>query len=99
MKRENLLSAATKTIRHSTTRIGVGIGLLTLDRNGRYGVDHNTRNLCWAAKTVDGSKAKMSGKRVGSQLLGRLLSSHRFARTQFSHDQNSLAHYCERGMG
>ncbi len=64
MKSENALSAATKVIRHSTKRVGVGIGLLTLDRNGRYGVVHNTRNLCWAAKTVDGSTAKVSGKRV-----------------------------------
>ncbi|HEX9611997.1 MAG TPA: isoaspartyl peptidase/L-asparaginase family protein [Candidatus Bathyarchaeia archaeon] len=64
MKRENALSAATKTIRHSTKRLGVGIGLLTLDRNGLYGVVHNTRNLCWASKTVDGSTAKVSGKRV-----------------------------------
>jgi beta-aspartyl-peptidase (threonine type) len=64
MKRENALSAATKAIRHSTKRLGSGIGLLTLDRNGRYGVAHNTRNLCWAAKTVDRSTAKTSGKRV-----------------------------------
>jgi beta-aspartyl-peptidase (threonine type) len=64
MKSENALSAATKAIRHSTKRLGLGIGLLSLDRNGRYGVAHNTRNLCWAAKTADGSKAKMSGKRV-----------------------------------
>src|SRR3989449_8706492 len=57
MKSENALSAATKVIRHSTKRVGVGIGLLTLDRNGLYGVVHNTRNLCWSAKTVDGSTA------------------------------------------
>jgi L-asparaginase / beta-aspartyl-peptidase len=66
MKRENALSAATKAIRHSTKRLGLGIGLLTLDRNGRYGVAHNTRNLCWAAKTIDRSTAKLSGKRVES---------------------------------
>jgi isoaspartyl peptidase/L-asparaginase-like protein (Ntn-hydrolase superfamily) len=66
MKRENALSAATKAIRHSTETLGVGMGLLTLDRNGRYGVAYNTRNLCWAAKTVDRSTAKMSGKRVES---------------------------------
>jgi beta-aspartyl-peptidase (threonine type) len=64
MKRENALSAARKAIRHSTKMLGVGIGLLTLDRNGQYDVAHNTRNLCWAAKTVDWSTAKMSGKRV-----------------------------------
>jgi len=64
MKSENAISAATEAIRHSTKRLGVGIGLLSLDRTGRYGVAHNTRNLCWAAKTVDGSTAKLSGKRV-----------------------------------
>ena len=64
MKRENAPSAARKAIRHSTKMLGVGIGLLTLDRNGRYDVAHNTRNLCWAAKTAEGSTAKMSGKRV-----------------------------------
>lgn len=66
MKRENAASAATKVIRHSTKRLGVGVGILTLDRSGRYGVAHNTRNLCWAAKSVDGSTAKISGKRVQS---------------------------------
>ena len=64
MKRENAPSAAAKVIRHSTKRLGVGMGMLTLDRSGRYGVAHNTRNLCWAAKTGDRSSAKMSGKRV-----------------------------------
>ena len=64
MKRETALSAATKIIRQSTKRLGMGMGILTLDRSGRYGVAHNTRNLCWAAKTVGGSTAKISGKRV-----------------------------------
>lgn len=64
MKRENALSAAAKVIRQSTKRMGMGMGILTLDRNGRHGVAHNTRNLCWAAKTVDWSTAKISGKRL-----------------------------------
>jgi beta-aspartyl-peptidase (threonine type) len=67
MKSENSLSAATKTIRHSTKRFGVGIGLLTLDRNGRYGVAHNTPHLCWAARTVDRSTEKMFGTRAKSR--------------------------------
>lgn len=66
MKRENAPSAATKVIRHSTKKLGVGMGILTLDRSGHYGVAHNTRNLCWAAKTVDESISKISGKRVQS---------------------------------
>ena len=64
MKRENALSAATKAIRHSTKRLGLGTGLLTLDRSGRYGVAHNTPHLCWAARTVDGSTERMFGTRV-----------------------------------
>ena len=66
MKIESALSAATNVIRHSTKRLGVGMGVLTLDRNGRFGVAHNTRNLCWAAKTDGWSTAKISGKRVKS---------------------------------
>ena len=66
MKRENAASAAKKIIRHSTKQFGIGMGLLALDRKGRYGVAHNTRNLCWAAKTVDGSTAKISAKRLQS---------------------------------
>ena len=66
MKRENALSAATKVIRQSTRQFGIGMGVLTLDRNGKYGVAHNTPNLCWAAKTVDGSRAKISGERFQS---------------------------------
>jgi L-asparaginase / beta-aspartyl-peptidase len=64
MRREDALPAAIKSIRYSTNRLGVGTGLLALDRNGRYAVVHNTRNLCWAAKTVDTSTAKISGTRM-----------------------------------
>ncbi|HVH16061.1 MAG TPA: isoaspartyl peptidase/L-asparaginase family protein [Candidatus Angelobacter sp.] len=66
MKRENAPSAAAKVIRHSTKRLGVGMGMLTLDTNGGYGVAHNTRNLCWAAKMGSRSSAKMSGNRAES---------------------------------
>ena len=66
MRRENALSAAMKSIHYSTATIGVGTGLLALDRNGRYAVVHNTRNLCWAAKTADTSTARISGTRIHS---------------------------------
>jgi beta-aspartyl-peptidase (threonine type) len=66
MKREDALSAATKAVRHSTRTLGIGTGLLTLDRFGRYGVAHNTRNVCWAVRTVSGSIERMSGTRVKS---------------------------------
>jgi len=64
MRRDDALSAATKTIRQATKILGVGTGLIVLDRNGRYGVAHNTRHLCWAARTAEVSTEKMSGTRV-----------------------------------
>jgi L-asparaginase / beta-aspartyl-peptidase len=64
MRRNNALSAATKTVNHATYILGVGTGLLTLDRSGRYGVAHNTRHLCWAARTIGETIEKMSGTRV-----------------------------------
>jgi len=66
MRRTSAVSAATKVIRCSTMAVGVGTGLIALDRNGRYGIAHNTRNLCWATRTVDVSTAKMFGTRVKS---------------------------------
>src|SRR2546428_10324925 len=60
----NAVSAATKVLRRSTRRLGMGTGLITLDRFGRYAVVHNTRNLCWAARTVDRSTVKMFGTRL-----------------------------------
>jgi L-asparaginase / beta-aspartyl-peptidase len=66
MKRDNALSAATRTIQYSTKMVGVGTGLVALDRSGRYGVAHNTPHLCWAARTINQSSEKMSGTRVKS---------------------------------
>ena len=64
MKRDDALSAAMRSIRYSTHTLGVGAGLIALDRHGRYAVAHNTRNLCWAAKTGGQSMAKISGTRM-----------------------------------
>jgi L-asparaginase / beta-aspartyl-peptidase len=64
MRHDNALLAATKTIHLATRTLGIGTGLLTLDRSGRYGIAHNTRDLCWAARTVGQSTEKMSGTRV-----------------------------------
>jgi L-asparaginase / beta-aspartyl-peptidase len=64
MRLNNALSAATKAISHATKMLGVGTGLLTLDRSGRYGVAHNTRHLCWAARTVGEIIEKISGTQV-----------------------------------
>jgi L-asparaginase / beta-aspartyl-peptidase len=56
--------AATRTIRLATKIVGIGIGILTLDRKGRYGVAHNTRNLCWAMRADSISVERMWGTRV-----------------------------------
>ena len=66
MSRTNAVSAATQVIRYSTRTLGMGTGLIALDRHGRYAIAHNTRNLCWAATTVDRSTARMFGTRVKS---------------------------------
>jgi len=41
--------AASQTVRTGTKLAGRGLGIVTLDRKGRYGVAHNTPHLCWAA--------------------------------------------------
>jgi L-asparaginase / beta-aspartyl-peptidase len=64
MRLNDAPSAATRIISHATKMVGIGTGLLTLDRRGRYGVAHNTRHLCWAATTVGETVEKMSGTRV-----------------------------------
>ena len=64
MLKENGPAAATKVIRLATKTVGVGIGILTLDSKGRFGVAHNTRNLCWAFRTLSASGEEMRGARV-----------------------------------
>lgn len=41
--------AASRTVKEVTSLAGRGLGIVTLDRKGRFGVAHNTRHLCWAA--------------------------------------------------
>ena len=43
--------AASRTVNKVTKLAGRGLGIVTLDRDGRYGVAHNTPHLCWAAFT------------------------------------------------
>ena len=45
--------AASQTVERVTKQAGRGLGIVTLDRKGRYGVAHNTPHLCWAAITKD----------------------------------------------
>ncbi len=44
-------AAANRTIERVTRLAGNGLGVITLDRKGRYGVAHNTRHLCWATSS------------------------------------------------
>ncbi len=56
--------AASKTVRHVTRLAGKGLGILSLDQEGRYGIAHNTPHLCWAAETKDkGLVSQMVGRR------------------------------------
>ncbi len=56
--------AASNTVRHVTRLAGRGLGILSLDREGRYGIAHNTPHLCWAAETKDkGLVSQMIGSR------------------------------------
>lgn len=57
-------TSAVKTVRYATGRLGVGTGVITLDREGRFGVAHNTRSLPWVALTSRGAEEGMFGKRV-----------------------------------
>ncbi len=41
--------AASQTVKRATKQAGKGLGIVTLDPKGRYGVAHNTPHLCWAA--------------------------------------------------
>ncbi len=57
-------SAAAKTVRDVTRLAGRGLGIVSLDRKGRYGIAHNTPHLCWAALTKDrGLVSQMVGRR------------------------------------
>jgi beta-aspartyl-peptidase (threonine type) len=45
--------AASQTVQRVTKMVGRGLGIVTLDRKGRYGVAHNTPHLCWASVAKD----------------------------------------------
>jgi len=64
MRRETGPLAAAETIRLATKKVGIGMGVLTLDHRGRFAAAHNTRHLCWAARTSLTSAEKMWGTRV-----------------------------------
>ncbi len=45
-------------------KVGKGIGLIALDKQGDFGVAHDTTHLCWAAVAKDNSEAGITGLRV-----------------------------------
>lgn len=57
-------SAARTVVKSAYDRFGPGMGIITLNRNGNYGVAHNTRNLCWALVTPRKSEHGITGERV-----------------------------------
>ena len=58
MTSQSAQQAAERTVRHVTRVAGKGLGIIALDRKGRFGVAHNTRHLCWAS--YDDSKGLVS---------------------------------------
>jgi beta-aspartyl-peptidase (threonine type) len=53
MRSSQAQRAAAKTVKEVTRLAGKGLGIVTLDRRGRFGVAHNTPHLCWAAFAED----------------------------------------------
>lgn len=65
MRKHSAQAAARSTISMVGSRIGKGLGILTLDQKGRYGVAHNTRHLVWAVATENREpEAHISGTRI-----------------------------------
>lgn len=64
MKRKTAVQAARLVINYATRKLGPGIGLLTLDSKGQFCAAHNTRNICWAARTRNGAFQGMTGVRL-----------------------------------
>ncbi len=57
-------AASARVIRTANERVGQGLGIITLDRKGRYGAAHSTQNLCWAKLDSKGSLEGMIGQRI-----------------------------------
>ena len=64
MKSVSAQEAATRTVGLAARRVGSGLGLITLDRRGRYGVAHSTPNIAWAMINRDLSQTGMTGQRI-----------------------------------
>jgi beta-aspartyl-peptidase (threonine type) len=62
MQSETPQAASARVIRNANLRVGRGLGIIALDRKGRYGAAHSTRNLCWAKLDSEGSLEGMIGR-------------------------------------
>ena len=51
MRTKTPQTASAQIIRTANARVGTGLGIITLDKKGRYGAAHSTKHLCWA--TID----------------------------------------------
>ncbi len=67
MKDSTAEEAALETVRVVGEELGQGVGMLTLDRKGRFGIAHNTPHLCWAA---------LSNGKLRAQIFGARLKTH-----------------------
>lgn len=64
MGRTSPISAAKTIVTSAYGYFGPGMGMITLNRNGNYGIAHNTRNLCWAIVAHHKSEQGVVGQRV-----------------------------------
>ncbi len=64
MKSSTADEAALGNVRVVGEELGRGVGMLTLDRHGGFGVAHNTPHLCWAAMSNGEIEARISGTRL-----------------------------------
>lgn len=64
MTKKTAKDAALNVVKSSTRRFGPGTGIITLSKNGDYGVAHNTKNLCWCAISPSGIRKGVLGIRV-----------------------------------
>src|SRR5207245_9923763 len=64
MRSKTPQAASTHIIRSANSRVGRGLGIIALDRKGRYGAAHSTKHLCWATLDSKGGLARMNGQRV-----------------------------------
>lgn len=64
MRTKTPQTASAQIIRTANARVGRGLGIITLDKKGRYGAAHSTKHLCWATIDHKGILARMNGQPI-----------------------------------